>query len=76
MWLVLGQTRLFRCVQSRVWRKEIEAQCNVRYKGRILGGLGGRRVGWRMGLEEQTLSGTNSELEDKGVEVGKTEAGK
>lgn len=58
MWLVPGGTRLFSCVQRRGWRKEIEAQCNVRHKGRILGGLGGRRVGQR--VEEQLLSATLS----------------
>lgn len=37
---------------------------------------GGRRVGWRVGLEEHPLSGTNPELEEEDVEWEETEAGK
>lgn len=49
-WEECGWTRLFSCVRSRGWRKEIEAQCNVRHKGGILGGLDGRRVRMESGV--------------------------
>lgn len=59
----LGGTKSVSCVRGKVWRKETEAQCNVGHRVGILGGLGGRRVGWRVRL----AGPGNSPIQAKGL---------